>query len=253
MKRLQNLHVLITRPLAQVEHLRTLIEAEGGQTVLLPTLIIKPIADPSALQAQLRQLDQQELAIFTSPNAVTMMAALLQQSWPAALSIAAVGAGTAQALRNVGLIADYVPEQFSSEGLLALPALQQISGKRIIIFKGEGGRNVLATTFRERGASVLEAIVYQREKPQVDLLNTLPIWKRDQLNIIVCTSSTGLQNLFDIMGLEGRQWLLNMPLLVVSERIANFAQQLGFVKMPIVADNATDEAIVGALIQWKQT
>lgn len=243
----KKLRVLVTRPAHQANQLGRLIEQQGGQAILLPTIAIEFI------EADLTKLLQQDMAIFISPNAVQATQRLMQKQgivWPKQIMIAAVGASTAQALSAAGLPATVVPEQFNSEGLLALPALQNIGGKRIIIFRGDGGRELLSTILQQRSAVLTEVVIYRRTLPVMDIKQQLSGWQTGGLDIIVVTSNTGLQNLLTIIGEAARNWLLNMPLLVISERMAQFARELGFVKKPLVADNATDAAIVQALLKY---
>jgi len=249
MSQLADLCVLITRPSAQSEPLRALISAEGGQAIVLPTIEIMPVKQDVTLS----YVKQQDLAIFVSPNAVIMLDQNVKAQWPNSLQIVAVGAGTAAALKLAGLHVQHQPKQFNSEALLKLPILQKVSEKRIVIFKGEGGRDLLATTLKERGALITEKVIYRRVLPKIDLKSALPDQLRKQINIIVCTSNTGLQNLVELISTANHKWLLNMPLLVISQRMANFACELGFVRMPLVAENATDEAIVKALLSFAKS
>jgi uroporphyrinogen-III synthase len=251
---LQNKRILITRPQHQAATLCELIQQYGGEAVLLPTIAIEFITQDATLIHVLQNLAVQDIAIFISPNAVQATQALMQQHnirWPKQLIIAAVGASTAKALTSINLTIDLMPSQFNSESLLMLPALQQVRNKQVIIFKGEGGRELLSNELCVRGAILTEALVYRRLVPAVDVQSLLPIWQAyDGLDIIVVTSNTGLQNLVTLLGDAARNWLMNMPLLVISKRTAQFAQELGFVKKPIVADNATDAAIVQALLNY---
>lgn len=248
---LHGLRVLVTRPAHQAQMLCQLIEADGGKAVLLPTIEIADAIDQVALQTAIQALAENELAIFVSPNAVQKSVPIIQQywqPWPAVVKVAAVGASSAQALRDNYLPVDFCPvKPFNSEGLLALSALQDVTNKRIIIFRGEGGRELLATTLRERGAKVREAIVYRRILPK--LLVDVALLEKT-IDIIICTSNTGLQNLLTLVGESARPWLQNMPLLVISERMAILAKTLGFVKAPLIADNATDVAIMTTLISY---
>ena len=153
---LSGVRVLITRPRAQAEVLAGAIRREGGEPLVWPLIDIQPVRDPARLDATLATLDRFDLAIFISPNAVQQALARIAQlgrSWPPALAIAAIGNGTAQALAAHGLAAAIVPRaRFDSEGLLAEPALQSVPGRRIVILRGEGGREQLADTLRARGA-----------------------------------------------------------------------------------------------------
>ena len=90
-----------------------------------------------------------------------------RRSWPARLRAFAPGPGTAAALAAAGIHDVTIPATtFDSEGLLALPALSQVAGKRIAIFRGEGGRDLLGDTLRARGALVDYVDCYRRAAPR---------------------------------------------------------------------------------------
>jgi len=240
MKPLFQIKVLITRPAQQGQILGEKIATLGGRFILLPTIEIAEASDQKLLQAQIQQLDKQDIAIFISPNAVQKTAPLIQQ-WPLKVKVGAVGSSTAETLHACHLPVDFYPtEKLSSEGLLALPALQQVSGKKIMLFQGEGGRELLATTLRQRGAEVTEVIAYRRILPAIAKLPS------EEVDIVICTSQTSLENLLTLVG----ERLLNKPLLVSSQRLAEIASILGFIKPPLIADNATDEALIKALMTW---
>lgn len=252
-KPLQGRQILITRPVQQAQSLVVQLETLGAKVYLLPTIEIADVEDPASVQADIKQLADFAMAIFVSPNAVKKVVPLIRHvwpKWPTQVQIAAIGASTARAIYAEQLSVDVSPsEQFNSESLLALSALQKVAGKKIIIFCAAGGRDLLASALRERGAQVTESYVYRRLLPAATNIADLPIGQSDSIDIIVCTSNSGLRNLVTLIGQGNRQWLINMPLLVISPRMMALAKTLGFVKRPQVADNATDEAIVTALLQ----
>ena len=245
--------VVVTRPEHQAGNLSRLIEAAGGQVILFPVLAIAAPQDPQAVLAVLQRLAQFDLAVFISPNAVDYGLRYAAQvgGLPSQLQIAAVGAGTARALKAAGHPPTLVPEHdFNSEALLALDALQQAAGKKVVIFRGEGGREHLADTLRSRGAQVEYVQVYRREKPPVDRAVLLDAWARNGINAIVVTSNESLQNLFDLVGSEGLAYLRDTQLVVVSERAGELAHRLGVRRAPVVAERAGDDSIVSALLLY---
>lgn len=252
---LHGINILVTRPSAQAQNLCNKIRVLGGNPLLLPTIEIIAAPAQPATHAAIAKLAAYDLAIFISPNAVQHAAAYFQQHcpvWPAATKVAAIGASTAQALNTLGINVDFCPApHFTSEGLLAIPFLQTIAGKKILLFRGNDGRDLLANTLRARGAQLTEVIVYQRTLPSFAKSTLTALWQTDTLELIICTSNTGLQNLFTLVGEEGRTWLQNMRLLLVSARMAKFAQTLGVTRTPLVAANATDDALINVLINWQ--
>jgi len=162
--------ILVTRAAHQADGLCQLIRNQGGRAIKFPTLEILAPADPEPLKKLISGISECHIAIFISPNAVSWRLGYLRDTGlPEGLKLAAVGSSTARALAAAGYTVDIVPDvQFDSEALLATPELQSVQGKRIIIFRGEGGRALLGDTLVERGADVVYAEVYRRACPDVD-------------------------------------------------------------------------------------
>lgn len=252
-RELAGIGVLVTRPRAQAEPLAALIEAAGGRALRFPVIEILPPHDSAPLAQAGARLHQYDIAIFISPNAVAtaLNAITARRAWPATTQIGCVGKGSAKALRQFGLVPQLVPgERFDAEALAALPALTHVAGKKIVIFRGDGGREVLSNLLTARGASVTYVECYRRARPEADTATLLRQWARGEIDIVTVTSGQGLRNLFDMLGALGQQWLVKTPIVVVSERIAALCRELGFKSAPIVAP-ASDAGIVSALKAWR--
>lgn len=249
---LQGVGVLVTRPVHQAEPLARLIERAGGTAVRFPTIEIAPPADLGALHAVLDRLSEFDLAIFVSPNAVAeVFARLGARSWPPHLAVACVGQASARALAEYGVGAMAPQNRFDSESLLALPALQAMAGKRVIIFRGDGGRELLADTLVARGAAVTYAECYRRVRPANDPDPLIERWRRGGIDIVSITSTDGLRNLYDMLGETGRDRLLATPVVVLSAAQADACRRLGFAAEPLIAHSASDEAILDAIQTWQ--
>jgi uroporphyrinogen-III synthase len=243
---------LVTRPAHQAETLAHKIEAAGGHAVLWPALEIRPPRNALVLEHLAARMAHAEIVIFISPNAVEQAAAQVPApTWPHHLLLAAVGAGTARALRaRTGRHADLCPpEPYDSEGLLALPDLQSVAGRRILIVRGEGGRERLADTLRARGAAVEYAEVYRRACPEAAPAEARAALAGGKVDIVTATSVEALHNLVQMAG-DLAERLRALPLVVVSERMRDEAQQLGFSMPVLTARAASDEALVETLLAW---
>ena len=157
----------------------------------------------------LARLDQYAFAIFISPNAVdySVPALLAHRTWPPGLIPAGVGQGTVKALAAHGINGCVAPtERFDSEALLALPALaaERVAGKRVAIFRGDGGRELLADSLRERGATVDCVPCYRRSGPSAGVAPLIAAWRVGRLDAITVSSSEGLRHLFDLLDSDGR-------------------------------------------------
>lgn len=242
--------VLVTRPVAQSARLCTLLESAGYEALRLPAIEILDTLNLHDLETVADELDSYDLVVFVSVNAVQkgVEFVLDRREWPEHTAIATVGTRSAEALLPYGLSTDYVPgHQFNSEALLALDELQDMTGRRVAIFRGNGGRDYLHDTLLERGAEVDYVEVYQRACPAVDAAVMLKLLQPGYLDCITVTSNETLQNLFDMAGTTGQPLLCELPLVVVSKRQSLLASQLGFRREPLLAANASDAAMVAAV------
>jgi uroporphyrinogen-III synthase len=248
---LKGMGVVVTRPAHQAQHLAQLISAAGGEAILFPVLEILDAADLRPLNALIARLDEFDVAIFISPNAVSKALNLIraQRQLPQHLVLAAIGKGSKKELEHCGITNIIAPEkQFDSEGLLALPQFQDMHGKRVVIFRGEGGREMLGDTLISRGAILEYAECYRRCKPSIDTAPLLHRWARGEVHAITATSGESLHNLFDLLGKLGQQWLKKTPLFVPHERIAQIARGMGLAQIIVTA--AGDEGLVTGLSEW---
>lgn len=246
--------VLVTRPLGQGEGLCRLAEAAGYEVYYLPAIEIRDPADGAPLQTLVESLDRYDLAVFISVNAVThgLDFILAQRRWPRQVKIATVGASSAAALGEYGLVPDLVPAQhFNSEALLALDEMRDMHGKRVVILRGSGGREHLRETLLARGAEVDYVEVYRRVCPEVDQQLMRSLLQQGALDVVTVTSNETLENLLAMAGPEGQPLLHGLPLVVASERQALLARQLGFRHAALVAANAGDAAIVEQLKRFE--
>jgi uroporphyrinogen-III synthase len=253
---LQGLGVLVTRPAEQADHLCQLIEKAGGRPYRLPTITIEPGGEAELQQARglLGGLQQGDLLIFISANAVQHAQPCLSaiQDW-SGLQTAVIGKATARVFEQAfGRPPDLLPREGSnSEALLALPKLQQLEGRRVIIVRGEGGRALLGDTLQQRGAEVHYANVYRRVLPKLDIASQADEL-RARVDVITTTSVESLQNLVQLLAEPMGEWLWSRPLFVIHPRQLEAAQQMGFKIIAAVADETSDEALLSAIIKWRQ-
>ena len=246
-------YIVVTRPAHQADALVEGIEAAGGAVLRLPVTEITA-ADSTQLDHTITdQLDQYDIVFFISANAVNIGCNLLPSlcQLPATVKLACVGKATARALEaQYGRKADILPEQnFNSEALLAQPELQRVEGQRILIVRGNGGRELLADTLRQRGAKVDYLEVYHRSRASSDTRPLQQYLQKKQIAAIVITSAESLQNLLEMLPGTAQADLKQVPLLLINPRLISIAQQAGFSGSLWVASAASDSAIIDALKQ----
>jgi uroporphyrinogen-III synthase len=225
---LQHLGIAITRPLAQAHKLSTLIAEAGGIAISFPLIDIVPLQDYCAFNEAIEPIVEIDWAIFISSNAVQNgLPRVLQRypTLPSKLRFAAIGPVTAQEIQSFGIQVVLTPQtRFDSEALLALPEMQDVNGKHIMIFRGVGGREVLADTLKSRGAMVTFAECYRRINPQSDCNFLKTLWQQKQCHAIVVTSSEAMRHLLEMANGGYEDWLLSMPICVNHARIAEEAK-----------------------------
>lgn len=243
-------HIAVTRPAGQAESLCREIEARGGSPVRFPVLAIGAVEDSAELEGAAAGLDRFDLAFFVSPNAVlhAMPALLKNGPLPPGLTVATVGKGSERVLASFGLRDVIAPQSgFDSEAVLALPAFQgaAVNGKCVVIFRGDGGRDLLGEALRARGATVEYVTCYRRYCPRLDAELLLGPAREGQLDGISLTSSEGVGNLVAMVGEDGMRLLKTVTIFASHPRIAAHARAAGFER--IVETAPGDAGLIDAL------
>lgn len=248
---LAGLRVLVTRSQPQ-QPLLDMLQQAGAVPIALPTIVIKPLPQHPTLQQAIAELPQTDMMIFTSINAVNCAAPLLKSAcvtWPPLPQTLAVGPSTRYCLLQYGWHEVSLPSQhYTSEGLLALPLLQQLHTKHITIFTGVGGRDFLSPALTSRGAKVTQAICYERIRPEYLDLSILD--ETGKVDIIITSSSEGLANLIALANPQQKQILQQIPIMVVSQRMVMQYHQANMPLQFIVAPNADNHSIMATLVHW---
>lgn len=244
-------HIVITRPLAQAGNLAEKLAELGATPVRFPVLAIADIEDKRPLLDTAIRLESYDLAVFVSPNAVAKALDVMLQhrSWPANVPAATLGRSSERELAKRG-VRDIISPQlrFDSEALLEAPELQQMAGKRVLICRGDGGRELLGETLTARGATVEFLTVYRRSMPTQDPAPLLKLWEAHQLDAVTLTSSEGLRNMIDMIGHLGHAWLKNTPTFVPHARIAEQATAFGLRR--IIPTGPGDEGLLTGLLNY---
>lgn len=217
--------ILVTRPRELAQGLAALIAQAGGEPVLYPAIEIRDPEDAGAARAALARLEAFDLAVFVSPSAVRKALELRGAPWPARVRAAALGAGTRRELEARGVRTIIAPEDGAdSEALLALPALQQVAGARVLILRGAGGRELLGETLVARGAQVNVLECYRRVRPASAAAPA------GTLDAVCANSGETLENLAALLGLAR---LRDTVLFVPHERVARLARDMGFAAVEV--------------------
>ncbi len=238
--------IVVTRPREQAQALASLIETAGGTPFVFPAIEIQDLPESRMVLELIAKLEQFDLAVFISPSAVHKAMNLIHARrgaapWPPGLRVAAIGRGSRRELERHGISGVIAPAAHAdSEALLALPQLSDMVGRRVVVFRGDGGRELLGDALKARGAQVEYAECYRRVRPRADSGPLLAAWARGAVHAVTVSSSEGLANLYDMLGKLGQQWLRTTPVFVPHPRVAEEAARLGVREAPLAGPGDTE-------------
>lgn len=231
-----------------------MVAAAGRTAVVLPLLEIEPLADQSQLMQVLAGLDGYAMVAFVSPNAVDAAFAHIQR-WPSGVTLAVVGTGSRAALARHGIIdTDIVspadPAHSDSEHLLESLDLSSLAGRRVLIVRGESGRELMADSLRAAGVLVETVAAYRRSVPQLTPeMKASLAGLLEQQNDWIITSSEALRGLLDLLRqMDADKAVAKMQqqhLIVPHARIADTARALGINRVTLTGSG--DERLLAAL------
>ena len=244
---LEDVGVIVTRPQRQAASFAQKLAALGGRPLIWPAIVILPPADTSLLERVHATLESYDIAIFVSANAAEY-GARPAGAWPAKVAVYGPGPGTAEALAAAGIPNARIPTtSWDSEGLLELAELADVSGKRIVIFRGEGGREFLGNSLRSRGGIVDHVPCYRRVAPQSGADGLIEAMRAGRADALTLTSGEGLDNLMIALGDEGRPELVKLPVFATHPRIVERAREHGL--SPIETAGG-DAGLLAGLLEW---
>ncbi|MDR0736835.1 MAG: uroporphyrinogen-III synthase [Zoogloeaceae bacterium] len=228
--------IVVTRPLAQAEALAAGIRAQGGAAFLFPLLEISPWPDDTPLRDAAARLADYRFAVFVSPNAVryALPRLLSAGAWPKTTRAVAVGEGTARELRTAGVEDCLYPRpQADSEALLCLPELSESSVRdnKAVIFRGDGGRELLAQTLTARGAQVDFVPVYQRKRSNKGWTEFHVRLIAGEFAALTLSSSEALRALMERCLPAQTAALRQLPVFAPHARIVEAARAAGFLRV----------------------
>lgn len=248
--------VVITRPAAQAQAFAWRVSAAGRRAIVFPLLEIHPLPDPAPLRETLAALNKYAMVAFVSPNAIDAAFSMVH-SWPKDIALAVVGEGSRAALARHGLtsanatiISPRDPMKTDSETLLDALDLNAFQGKRVLIVRGETGREFLAETLRAAGIDVVQVAAYRRTAPLLDSARRMQLTElANSENDWIITSSEALRNLIrtaqQVLGDDGVAKLLQQKIIIPHMRIEETARGLGF--QHITLTGSGDEQLFAAL------
>ena len=250
---LQGQVVLNTRPAHQQANLSALLESDGARVLSFAAINIQALPASPRLQGLAYEINQFDIVIFVSRNAVDAAFNWIDNALPDNTRLAVIGEASrialAQKVSNLDrrLISS---EPYNSEALLNADELQSVAGVKILILRGQDGRNLLGDTLQARGAEVSYCEVYRRAVPQLQPNTFSRLVEPAFPTLAILTSNEGMQNLMQLVGLESCQRLCRTPWLLISERMRESALDLGHNGPIVIAHSASDNGIHQTICEW---
>ena len=255
---LQGQVILNTRPLLQQAELTQMLQLDGARVLCFAAIDIQPVEIGAEQRALAQSINDFDILLFISRNAVDGAFRFLDfRRMQASTCFAVIGSATRAALATALAASEFdlegcllAGEPYSSETLLQAPALQCVDGKRILILRGQQGRNLLGDELMRRGARVEYAEVYRRAVPVNGIDNFNRLLAKTFPTLVVLTSTEGMHNLVKIVDQPAARALCQVPWLLISERMRESALKLGHNATVLIARNASDEGIRQTICEW---
>lgn len=243
--------VLVTRPDERGKQLVEMLNQSGVVALHLPLFTLEAGNELVQLPSKIGQLNTGDYIFLVSKSAVDFADKTLKDTgfhWREDLHFFTVGSGTAQHFscqseRNVR----YPIRSENSEGLLELPAMQDLQNKQILILRGNAGRNYFREQAELRGATVDYVECYRRELIPYNVEEQTSICKRSGVQTIVATSLEIVQSLLEFVPVDEQDWLKSCTLVTVSRRIADFARQSGWANV-VISPKADNPNLLNTLL-----
>lgn len=223
--------LLLTRPAQESAALAEILGAEGIFTSSLPLLETEPLELTPAQRSAIYTLLDYSAVIVVSKPAARLAVELIDEVWPQPPMQPwfSVGEATGRILADYGLDVSWPAEGDDSEALLELAALKAVAAQpdsRVLIMRGEGGREWLAERLCELGVEVDHLPLYRRFLPAYPPSALPALVDVERLNGLVVSSGQGFEHLLE---LAGDSWprLAQLPLFVPSVRVAEMARAAG--------------------------
>ncbi|MEI6868629.1 MAG: uroporphyrinogen-III synthase [Methylophilaceae bacterium] len=250
-KELHQTGVVITRPSHQTSEIKSLVNEHQGHPIEFPLLEIQSKSQNETFQHTVLKLEDYDWAIFISSNAVQFGMPAVKHAFhtlPESIKFAAIGPSTQKALKLFDVQDVLIPEEnFDSEGLLATSEMNDIQNKKIVIFRGEGGRETLAETLRARGAEVTYAECYVRTFPQTNLDLLKAFSEKIHISAILITSSEACKEFVRLSRQKNMDFLKDILFIVNHPRMVNVLERESF--MTFSSDEPSDQSMMKKLLE----
>ncbi|MDE3273592.1 uroporphyrinogen-III C-methyltransferase [Pseudoalteromonas sp. G4] len=236
-------HILLTRPEEKSQQLAEHLAEKSIKSIIQPLLALEAI---TVSEQQLGMLDDADIVLFVSQDAARFLHALKPELAKNSVCLA-VGKSTAEVVTELFEKPCASPIVETSEGLLAMPELNNVASKRIVLVKGKGGRNKLAKELKEREAIFQPLAVYQRLTNPELTIELAQTWQQRGVDSVVLTSNASIDSFLAVA--TNKSWLETLTVFLVSERCVDYFNEKAQAKQIINCQGADNESILNAILE----
>ncbi len=245
--------ILVTRARHQASALSKLLSERGAQPIELPAIDIQATANTEELDQTISNLERYQWIVFTSVNSVEAFfkqidKMKLDSRALKGLVIGAIGPATAEALERQGIIPDYVPEVYTSQGFLAGRNSWDITGQRFLLPRADIADKELTEGISQLGAEVHEVVVYRTVPAAGTISKAKQMLLSGEIDVITFTSSSTVSNLVAVFKEEGPA-IISTKVACIGPKTADTATKAGL-RVDIVANEHTIPGLVSAIEQY---
>jgi uroporphyrinogen III methyltransferase / synthase len=256
---LQGVRILVTRPAGQADAMMQQIRDRGGIAILMPMIRILPPASWDECDAQIGRLRDFAGIVFSSTNAVEFFLDRCAEkgagrAMPPGMLTYAVGAKTAEALRESGLAPAFIPAEFKGAELAAHFRSQDLRGRLFLLPRGDQGRGEVEAGLQQAGAMAVPVVVYRTVGPEDASASAVRAALAGRsIDVVTFTSSSAVDHFMQVLNEELRLVARTSLIVgVIGGTTADAARHLGL-PVQVIAETSTGEGLIESLAAWNST
>lgn len=247
--------ILVTRASDKAEELVEQLETLGAEVECLPAIALEPVRHNGLFRTMVTRAPKADWVFFTSPEGIGWFARALKPyrkdlRWLSGCHIGAIGSKTAAAIEGWGLHVDFVPKQFSQEGILKDFPGRVLRGKRALILSAEGSREVLAQGLREQGMQVMKVPIYRTVAPRTVKAMVTTLFQRP-FDAVTVTSASCVEHLFEMLKASGKGHLFRQLRFASIGPVTSSRVRSRGGRVVVEANPSTIEGLVSALMRLR--
>jgi uroporphyrinogen III methyltransferase/synthase len=246
--------IVVTRARSQASSFSRALQGLGAEVIEFPTIRIVPPASYELLDQAIRGIESYHWIIFTSVNGVKhfwLRFHHLRRKIESlnGVRITAIGPETAKTLESAGLSVDLPPREYRAEGILQGLKPEDVSGRRVLLPRAAGARDILPTTLREWGAEVDVVEAYRTVSTESDPWFRKLLLERKIDMITFTSSSTVIYFARLFSGEEVRELFAGAAVACIGPITQRTAEGLG-IRVDVVAREYTIPGLTQAIVDF---